>query len=117
MSRDDVLRDKLRHDSSPVHVARMTTRSVPRIGRILDLLGLLVFATGAALYARAWIGLRGMDRFERAEGDAAFAAIERADALSSLGRIGIAIMIAGVLIAGVAALVARRIMARRDHAQ
>lgn len=87
---------------------------VPRIGRVLDLAGLLVFLAGAALYLRAWLGLRGMDTFVPDPDAAGFAALERADQLSSLGRIGIALMIAGAVIAVVAAVVARRVAARRS---
>lgn len=83
-------------------------RPVPRIGRIMDALSALVFLAGAAVYARSWFGLRDMDAFLRATDRASFAAVERADALSRLGRVGIALMIAGVVIGIVAAIVARR---------
>ncbi len=86
--------------------------AVPRIGRVLDLAGALVFLGGAALYARSWLGLRGMEEFVRADSDATFAAVERADSLSRLGTIGVALMIAGVAIGALAAIVARR--ARRE---
>lgn len=86
----------------------MSTTPVPRIGRVLDALGALVFLAGAVLYARSWLGLREMDAFERAAGDTASAAVEHADALSRLGRVGFALMAAGVLVAVIAALVARR---------
>jgi len=82
--------------------------SVPRIGRMLDLLGALLFLGGATLYARSWIGLRDMDRFVRAPGDVSFAAVERADELSRIGTIGVALMIAGVAVGVLAAIVARR---------
>lgn len=82
--------------------------SVPRIGRVLDLVGALLFLAGATLYARSWSGLRDMDAFVRAEGDVGFAAVERADALSRLGTTGVALMIAGVAVGVLAAVVARR---------
>ena len=81
---------------------------VPRMGRILDAVSALVFLAGAAVYARSWFGLRDMDAFLRAAGSASFAAVERADALSRLGRVGLALMVAGVVIGIVAAIVARR---------
>ena len=84
-------------------------RPVPRVGRILDLGALLLFVAGAALYVRAWLGLRGMDSFVPDPSHAGFAALERADALSSLGRIGIYLMIAGAVTGVVAAVVARRV--------
>ena len=86
----------------------MTTRPVPRIGRVLDAIGALIFLGGALLYARSWFGLRDMDSFQRGSEDVAFAAVEHADALSRLGRVGLAVMAAGVLVGVIAAIVARR---------
>lgn len=83
-------------------------QAVPRIGRVLDLVGALVFAAGVGLYARSWFGLRAMDDFVRADGSVAFAAVERADALSRLGRAGFVLMAAGVGVAVIAAIVAQR---------
>lgn len=91
----------------------MNRPPVPRIGRVLDLAGALLFIAGAAVYARSWLGLREMDAFERVSGDATFAAVERADALSRLGRVGFALMAAGALMAVIAALVARHISRKR----
>ena len=90
----------------------MTTKRVPRTGRILDLAALLLFLAGGALYARSWLGLRAIDDFRRGADDALFAAIAHADALSRIGRLGLVLMAAGGVVAIVAALVARR-MARR----
>ena len=90
---------------------------VPRIGRILDLAGLLLFLAGAALYARAWLGLRGMDSFVPDPDSAGFAALARADQLSSLGRVGVGLMIAGGIIGVIAAVVALRIMRRPDASE
>ncbi len=90
-------------------------RPVPRIGRVLDVVGLLLFVAGAALYARSWLGLRAMDRFERTPEDDLWAAVERADELTRLGRLGSAVMAAGALVAIVAAFVARRVAARESQ--
>jgi hypothetical protein len=90
------------------------TRAVPRIGRLLDVVGVLLLVVGAALYARSWFGLRAMDRFERAPGDEMWAAVERANALARLGRVGFAVMAAGALVAVAAAIVARRVAARES---
>lgn len=81
--------------------------AVPRLGRMLDLVGALLFLAGAAVYARSWLGLRAMDRFERAAGDSAHAALEHADALARLGAVGFGLMSAGAVVAVLAALVAR----------
>ena len=88
--------------------------SVPRIGRVLDLVGALLFLGGATLYARSFIGLRDMDAFVRAEGDASFAAVERANELSRVGNVGIGLMIAGVAVGVLAAIVARRMRRAPD---
>ena len=89
------------------------SRDVPRIGRVLDLVGLLLFLVGGAVYARSWLGLRAMDDFVREAGAAQFAAVEHADRLARVGRLGFALMAAGVMVAVVAAVVARRVAARR----
>lgn len=85
---------------------------VPRIGRVLDLVAALVFALGAGLYARSWIGLRNMDEFVRPEGAEAFATVIHANQLSRLGAIGLGLMIGGVAVGVVAAIVARRVARR-----
>jgi hypothetical protein len=90
--------------------------SVPRIGRVLDLVGAILFFGGAALYARSWLGLRDMEGFVRAEGDASFAAVERADALSRTGTYGVALMVAGVAVGILAAVIARRLRRREPAA-
>jgi hypothetical protein len=82
---------------------------VPRIGRLLDLVGAILFLAGAAVYARSWLGLRAMDEFERTSDMGAFAAVERADALSRLGLLGFALMGAGAVVAVIAAIVAKRV--------
>lgn len=98
------------------HMPRtLNSQSVPRLGRALDVVGALLFVAGAALYGRSWLGLRAMDEFERAPGDPAFAALEYADGLARLGRIGFGLMAAGAVVAVIAALVARR-LARRSAA-
>ena len=87
-------------------------RPVPRIGRVLDVVAALVFAIGAGLYARSWIGLRDMDQYVRPEGGDLFATVIHANELSRLGRIGLGIMIGGVAVGIIAAIVARRVAAR-----
>ena len=87
-------------------------KPVPRIGRVLDLVAALFFLAGAGLYAYSWIALRDMDDYVRPEGGDLFAAIAHADDLSRLGRIGVALMIAGVLVGVAAAVIARRVAAR-----
>lgn len=92
-------------------------RDVPRIGRVLDFVGLLLFLVGGALYARSWFGLRGMSDFTPGPDAPLFAAIARANTLTRLGHIGFGFMAAGAVVACVAALVAWRLGRRtRDTA-
>jgi hypothetical protein len=87
-------------------------RPVPRIGRVLDLVAALVFAIGAGLYARSWAGLRDMDAYVRPEDGDMFATVIHANELSRLGRVGLGLMIGGIVVGVVAATVARRVAAR-----
>lgn len=87
-------------------------KPVPRIGRLLDAVAAIGFLAGAGFYARSWVGLRRMDEYARPENGDLFAAVTRADELSRLGRIGLALMICSVLIGVIAAVVARRVAAR-----
>jgi hypothetical protein len=81
---------------------------VPRIGRVLDLAGILLFLAGAGVYAWAWSGLKALRDFEPAPNGPAFAAVARANELSTISRVGFALMAAGVVVAVLAAVVARR---------
>ena len=83
-------------------------KRVPRLGRVLDVVGIMVFVAGASLYVHSWLGLRAMDEFVSTP-DAPGSAIEHADGLSGLGRIGFALMALGVLVGVAAAIVARRL--------
>ena len=85
------------------------SRPVPQVGRVLDVIGALLFLAGAALYTRSWLGLRAMDDFERGAEAEMWAAVEHADALARLGRGGFIVMAAGVAVAVAAAIVARRL--------
>lgn len=88
----------------------MTT--VPRIGRILDFAGLLLFLAGGAVYARAWIGFQGVPDFERPEHASLMAATELADSFRRLEHLGLAGMLAGVVLFVVAWWTARRLATR-----
>lgn len=69
---------------------------VPRIGRILDLAGLLLFLAGGVVYGRAWIGFRSVPDFQRPEHGTVMAATELADGFRVLERWGVAGMILGI---------------------
>lgn len=84
------------------------SRPVPRIGRILDGLGILVFLTGAGVYGRAWCGLRRLeDQPDQPVGEQlSFAAVERFVELQEMSRMGLVLMAVGGVVALVAAVVA-----------
>lgn len=73
-------------------------RTVPRIGRLLDLTGLLVFASGAAVFARSWAGFRSVPGYVPPPGGPPWAAVGVADGYWRLQKIGTIFMIAGVVI-------------------
>lgn len=92
------------------------SRPVPRIGRILDAVGLLVFVAGAGVYGWAWRGLRRLretqpaqpisERFETLE--FSFTAVVRWNRLRELSWLGASLMAIGVAVAVAAAVIARR---------
>lgn len=91
---------------------RLRDEPVPRVGRVLDVIGMLLVAGGAVVYGYSWVGLRGMDAYARPEGAPLFAAIARANELTRIGRVGLALVAAGIVVAVTAAVVARVVRAR-----
>ena len=71
-------------------------KSVPRIGRILDLAGLVLFLGGAAFFAWAWAGFRDVPAFVPDPNGEPWAAVRLADGYLRLQWIGGALMLAGV---------------------
>ena len=84
----------------------MTT--VPRVGRVLDLAGLLLFVGGAGLVARAWVGFRSVQGYVAPSDAPAFSAVSIADGYWRLQKIGVVVMVAGVAVFVLAWWVARR---------
>ncbi|NIP58449.1 MAG: hypothetical protein GWM92_09270 [Gemmatimonadetes bacterium] len=83
---------------------------VPRIGRILDLVGLVLFLAGAGLYGWSWLGMRELQAGQPVSEDPThFAAMARFNDLWELSRVGLGFMGAGAVIAVVALVVARRL--------
>lgn len=83
--------------------------SVPRIGRALDLVGLIVFLMGLGMFVRSWVGFRTeVPAFEPGAGAPPMAAVELADGFWRLQRIGVGVMVAGVGIFVLAWWIARR---------
>ena len=72
--------------------------SVPRIGRVLDLVGTLLFACGGALYGWAWAGFRRVREYQPTLEDGAWAAVRLADEYLRLQRIGTALMLTGLAV-------------------
>lgn len=81
---------------------------VPRIARLLDLAGLVVFLGGAALYAWAWNGFRLVREYQPAIEEGRWAAVRLADGYWRFQKIGTALMVAGVVVFVSAWWVARR---------
>jgi len=81
---------------------------VPRIGRVLDVIGLLIFLAGGGLFARSWAGFRSVPDFQRAPGDVPMAAVAHADGFLRLQHIGVGLMLIGVGVFGLAWWMARR---------
>lgn len=82
-------------------------RPVPFVARLLDSAGVVLFLTGAGLYGWAWRGLHELQRVQPASPGAGFAAIEEADRLNALSHAGVMVMTAGLVVAVIAAVVAR----------
>ena len=105
----------LRESPPPSRRPQPRLKTVPRIGRVLDLVGLLLFLSGAVVYARAWVGFRGVPDFERPERGPVFAAVELADGFKRLQYVGVALMLVGVAGFVLAWWVARRVARARSE--
>ena len=84
---------------------------VRRLGRVLDLVGLLVFLSGAGMSARAWAGFEEVRVYQPAPGDEFFAALRMHDRYARLQRAGGVVMVAGVAVFVAAWWVGRRDLA------
>jgi hypothetical protein len=84
-------------------------KTVPRIGRVLDLAGLLLFLGGGAVAAWAWIGFRDLPGSLPPPDAGAWAAAAVADGYWRLQKIGTGVMIAGLAVFVLAWWVARRV--------
>ncbi|MDX1647712.1 MAG: hypothetical protein R3304_11260 [Longimicrobiales bacterium] len=72
--------------------------SVRRIGRVLDVVGLLVFLAGGGLVVRAWMGFQSVPAFEPTGADGPWAAMQLADGFHRTQRLGVALMVVGVAV-------------------
>ncbi|HSW28779.1 MAG TPA: hypothetical protein VLH75_04700 [Longimicrobiales bacterium] len=84
------------------------TPRVSRLGRLLDLAGLLLLLAGAGMAARAWVGFEEVRAFRAGPGDEPFAALRLHDHFSRLQHAAGALMVAGVAVFVAAWWVGRR---------
>lgn len=87
-------------------------KTVPRIGRWLDLVGFLLFVGGGVTWVRAWLGFRALPEGLPPAGGPEGAAVAIADGFWRLQKVGSGLMLAGVVVFVVAWWVAR-VAARR----
>ena len=82
--------------------------TVPRIGRVLDLAGLLLFLGGGAVAIWAWLGFQGLPTNLPSGDGTGPSAVSVANGYWRLQKIGTALMIAGIAVFVAAWWVARR---------
>lgn len=87
-------------------------KNVPRIGRILDLVGLVLFAAGGTLFAWSWVGFRGVQDYVPPSDAPLWTAVGVADGYWRLQKIGGGLMIGGVAVFVVAWWTARTVARR-----
>ena len=73
-------------------------KRVPRVGRALDLAGLVLFLVGGALFARAWVGFRRVPAFAPDPEGEPWAAVRLADEYLRLQKIGAGLMMVAALV-------------------
>lgn len=73
-------------------------KPVSRVGRALDLVGLLFFLGGLGVFGRAWIGFRSVPAYRARPEEGAFATVRLADSYLRMERIGAAMMVLGVAV-------------------
>ena len=82
--------------------------TVSRIGRLLDLAGLVLFLGGGAVAAWAWIGFQRVPDYQPPPDAPAWSAVAVADRYWLLQKIGTGLMFAGFAVFVIAWWVARR---------
>lgn len=83
-------------------------RRVRRLGRVLDLVGLVLLLAGAGTFVRAWAGFEEVRSYQAAPDAEPFAALRLHDRYARVQRAGVAIMVVGVGVFGAAWWVGRR---------
>lgn len=87
---------------------RRRTPKVSRLGRLLDLAGLLFLLAGAGMAARAWAGFEEVRSYQATAVDEPFAALRLHDHYTRVQRTGVVLMVAGVAVFVAAWWVGRR---------
>ena len=83
-------------------------KTVPRVARMLDAVGLLLFLGGGGVFAWAWVGFRRLRDYQPPPDAPAWSTVEIADGYSRIQTIGGAVMLTAIGVFLVAAWVARR---------
>lgn len=83
-------------------------RSVPRVGRFLDALGLALFLAGGAAFGRAWVGFTAVRAYQPTPEDGPWVATRLADHWLRIQWVGGALMAAGLVVFLLAWWVVRR---------
>ncbi len=81
---------------------------VPRIGRVLDLVGLVFFLLGGGFIARAWYGFREVQGYVPPPDPTAMTAVEFADQFWRIQRVGVGLLLIGIALSVAAWWTARR---------
>ena len=76
----------------------LSDTGVPRIGRVLDLVGLLLFLGGGGVYVRAWLGFESVRHYQPSADDLPFAATRLANGYLRLQHLGGMVMLAGIAV-------------------
>lgn len=87
-------------------------KNVPRVGRILDLVGLLLFGMGSALFGWSWVGFRGVQHYVPPPDAPLWSAVGVADGYWRIQRVGGGLMIGGMAVFVVAWWTARAVSGR-----
>ncbi|MGD8602586.1 MAG: hypothetical protein PVF19_14640 [Gemmatimonadota bacterium] len=87
-------------------------KNVPRIGRILDLVGLVLFGVGGVLFGWAWVGFREVQAYVPPPDAPLWSAVGVADGYWRLQKVGGGLMIGGVAVFVLAWWTARAVASR-----
>ncbi len=81
---------------------------VPRIGRVLDLVGLLFLLAGGGFVARAWVGFQEVQSYVPPTDGTGLTAVEFADQFWRMQKMGVGLIVVGVGVFVAAWWIARR---------